>query len=136
MVKFIITLLLGVCSFNIAAQELRDPYITLGDIKHTIVNGKSEPTPASVATILANSKLDANKEGYSVVSFEVSILPKDTNSDFIGPFSIKGSELSAEVKNILRNKVKSGILFIDDAVVSGPDRRPRKMNSILISFHQ
>lgn len=134
--RFIITLLLGVCSLQVAAQELPDPYVTLGTIKNTIVNGKTKPTPVSVAILLANSKLNANKDGYDVVKFEVSILPSDSKSDLIGPFSIRGNELSAEVKNILQNKVKSGTLFIDDVVMNGPDQRPRNMNSVLISFHQ
>lgn len=134
MSKLIITILLSICSLHVAAQFPADPHITLGNIGHAPGASNKEPIPASVATILANPKLVADREAYRVLTFEVTIAIGGKGGDLTTPVKIVGNELSAEIKDILQNKVTKGILYIDGILVQGPDRTVRAARSIIISF--
>lgn len=123
MSKLIAFLLVCFLSFGASAQDVRLSFggTTLSSRETNITNSTK---------LLKDNKLKSETGDYKVISYVISILPK--NGDLVGPFTITaGKEMPVEVRNTVPNASGSKIFF-DDIVIQGPDGKKRKSINYLV----
>ena len=73
------------------------------------------------------------KSVFKVTSFTFSLLPE--RGEYWGPFTVKGAELSTKIKDELKAFAgRGGRIFLEDIKAVGPDRRPRSLNTVIITY--
>lgn len=104
----------------------RDPIAMFGNFPGT------KPV-ATIKGILENPKLITDQSGFEVLNFTISVLPH--RGEYWGPFTVKGAELTQQIKDGLKTFAgRGGRIFIESIQAAGPDRRPRNMNSIILTY--
>lgn len=124
--RFIITLLLSVCSLHVGAQS--DLRISFGTIEH---NSKS---PVTVNELLRDPRIISSSDSFKVISYQVMI--KSNASDMLlGPYKVQGARITQEAIDALKaNRKGGGTIHFDEIVVVGPDKQPRKCNSLIVRY--
>ena len=108
----------------VAAQPHDSPLLTFGKYRSMLNSGQWSGQPASIAEIIANPALIFSVSGYTVLGFSFSIRP--ARSVYIGPYAVKGSELTPALVEIIRKHAgNSGEIYIEDIKVIGPDKNER-----------
>jgi len=118
---FLSIMLVLVCgvSINASAQAINakgQAIVGLGNMDTKKAAG------TTVDAVLAQPRLTA-ASGYVVTEFKVSIAANDktekTGIAYFGPYTIKGAELTDEVKTIMKKYVNAKLIFEDIKVMSG-----------------
>ena len=111
-----VLLFLTAASQSFAQNAQIRPTVMLGNIQpKTSVTGKSEYI-ATREEILANPTLMMPPPPCSIISFQVSILPK--GKDFQGPYTIQGPHFTPEVIDFIKGlEDPQGRVFIENIKV-------------------
>lgn len=129
MIKISLIYLMLLGSLQAIAQ--RDPMASFGTLKR--VQGNQYLHEATLSALLSAPSVTVDHDSFKIISYEVTVQPN--TGDIIGPYKVQGAELSPKIKDILRNHARnSGVIYMDEIRVQGPDRRVRNVNSITIRY--
>ena len=136
--KYTITLLL--CLFLSASQSIAQPVSTvaprifLASVPEVLVKGKTVVRETTISEILKSPRLLTNRRGYKITGFMVSLLP--VKGDYIGPYAVKGAELTKELKGILKRFAgTSGKILFEKVTVAGPGATARFTQSLVLAYN-
>lgn len=119
----LIALLLCFLSFAASAQDVK---LTFGGSTLS----RRETNFTTTAQLQKDLKLKVGTDGYKVVSYVISTLPKQ--GDLIGPFTvIPPTELPQLQRNII-SRTGGSRIFLDSILLQGPDGKKFKHNSYIV----
>ncbi len=117
----------------IRVKFIPDPVAKIGGKSSGSMPTSSFRAQAGIAAVLDNFDFQAK---YIVQSYEFSMLPK--RGDLVGPYKVAGYRLVPSGNSSMDDAIKrikpGDKLFFDEIVAVGPDKRPRKLNSVILTM--
>lgn len=122
-----------ISTMPIRVKRIPNPEARIGGKSSGSLQTSAFRAQAGIAAILDNFDFQAK---YIVQSYEFSMLPK--RGDLIGPFKVQGYKLNPSGNTSVDDAVKRAKpgdkLFFDEIIAVGPDKQPRKLNSVILTL--
>lgn len=112
-------------------------FLSLGaaaqDVKLTFGGGtlsRRETNFTTTAQLQKDLKLTTETDGYTVVSYAISVLPRQ--GDLIGPFTVAPPTQLPSLQQSIISRTGGSRIYLDDILLQAPDGKKIKYNSYVV----